>query len=908
MLKEPNFFQISENGNINLKNEYHENKTIIKPVENNINNNENNLQMLLNGKASSLPNVNNQPQNNSENNKPNSPPNNIQLNLISSNNINQNNLSLKINNNNSINTNINVNVNNNNLSQLPNLASHNDEQYYSNINNFNNTVNNNINNNMYMDNSFNSNTKMNINETVPNNNIDENAIYLIDSDDEKEDKEEKVAMENKNNIINSNNQSQDKNNVNNVLNNEHNNSIINPNDYVYKKTENNLIIYEAKNHSKPDTNNNNTNNNINNNLIINNNENKTKINESNNENNNIKNSDRKLYYKRKLNSNKKFKFHGTEKEKINLQFFIGSYAQNQSLPTFIFGNDKFNYTPQYCRQYTKNYKGLIISFPGLIKAYNNGIIKKDLEHVCTYYFKRKRGKQNSLDIYVKDEKTLNDGVFLNDGIVNFYLKIIEDEYTYQNGQNNVLIQKSFFYNSLSNQQNSNCSNDFCYPDSCSFIKTKINVFSFKTLIIPICENYHWSLIIVNDIDKMKNIFTKNNLDEMNNNCCTSNNNNIEINEEECDYPEIFYLDSFYDLNTRRMTIILKYLFYEYQKIYSIQCNMAEFLKKNFDKIECYSLDVPKQNNSYDCGIYLLIYAELFLYDTNYFLKNSSKKYNSNNNDRESQIFKIGNTSGGGCNNVNTFNNFSNDNIINTNSINNNHIGNNVGDNNNMNNINNNINNILNEQNRNINEFIITSCNNNNNPAENNNENRIVLNNLNLIKINENKVNDNNNIIDNAKLKNDEIGQKENNPENPDNNKNINNKDDQSFDNIDIEIEEGENKIKNNEGNNLNENKNGENNHDEINNNQNENHPTAYNDMRYDQINEKSLRNWFSSDLVNNQRNKIKNLITELSKIEKEIINNNNKENIIKEKQSFVIKKYIEEQKREFDDYFSKLKE
>ena len=86
MLKEPNFFQISENGNINLKNEYHENKTIIKPVENNINNNENNLQMLLNGKASSLPNVNNQPQNNSENNKPNSPPNNIQLNLISSNN------------------------------------------------------------------------------------------------------------------------------------------------------------------------------------------------------------------------------------------------------------------------------------------------------------------------------------------------------------------------------------------------------------------------------------------------------------------------------------------------------------------------------------------------------------------------------------------------------------------------------------------------------------------------------------------------------------------------------------------------------------------------------------------------------------------------------------------------------
>jgi hypothetical protein len=43
-----------------------------------------------------------------------------------------------------------------------------------------------------MDNSFISNTKMDINETVPNNNIDDNAIYLIDSEDEKKTKKKKV--------------------------------------------------------------------------------------------------------------------------------------------------------------------------------------------------------------------------------------------------------------------------------------------------------------------------------------------------------------------------------------------------------------------------------------------------------------------------------------------------------------------------------------------------------------------------------------------------------------------------------------------------------------------------------------------------------------------------------------------
>ena len=83
-------------------------------------------------------------------------------------------------------------------------------------------------------------------------------------------------------------------------------------------------------------------------------------------------------------------------------------------------------------------------------------------------------------------------------------------------------------------------------------------------------------------------------------------------EEVGDYPEIFYLDSFYDISQRRMLIILKYLFYEYQKIYNIDVNMHNFLVKNYYKIECYNPDVPKQNNTYDCGIFLLMYAELFL--------------------------------------------------------------------------------------------------------------------------------------------------------------------------------------------------------------------------------------------------------------------------------------------------------
>ena len=67
--------------------------------------------------------------------------------------------------------------------------------------------------------------------------------------------------------------------------------------------------------------------------------------------------------------------------------------------------------------------------------------------------------------------------------------------------------------------------------------------------------------------------------------------------------------------------------------------------------------------------------------------------------------------------------------------------------------------------------------------------------------------------------------------------------------------------------------------------------------------ENTIRNWFSDDLVNAQRTKIKNLINELSKIDKK---KDLKEIMID--QNSLIKKYMEKQKEEFDQYFTKLKE
>ena len=87
------------------------------------------------------------------------------------------------------------------------------------------------------------------------------------------------------------------------------------------------------------------------------------------------------------------------------------------------------------------------------------------------------------------------------------------------------------------------------------------------------------------------------------------------------------------------------------------------------------------------------------------------------------------------------------------------------------------------------------------------------------------------------------------------------------------------------------------------NNQNDSFHNSEN-MREEQINDNSLKYWFNQELVETKRIKIKNLIAELATIEKEI-NKDDIEGIMK-KQNEIIKKYMDEQKKEFENYFKML--
>ena len=353
-----------------------------------------------------------------------------------------------------------------------------------------------------------------------------------------------------------------------------------------------------------------------------------------------------IYYVRQLQTNKKYKYQGVERMTITL--ILGEFQD--TLPSYIFGNKHFIFTPHKCYQLANKNKGYVISFSNLIRRFKDELVANDQKNLYTYLFKEKRGKQIGLDIKTKDFKTLYSNGLINDGIINFYFKLIEDEsmtinknynasnkyqlHNYINKKRqNVLAMKSYFYNMLSNNQNEELSNYFTYPDSCSYNVTKVNIFTFKTMLVPICEKNHWSLVIVNNINTMHNIFDFILRTKYNANYVYEDIDYCDGNSSTEIYPEIYYLDSYFSNDQRRINIILKYLFYEYQKIYLLKhglsypvFNLTNFIYRNHQKIQCFRPEVPKQNNKYDCGIFILLYTELFLFDPEFFFKYAKNNY------------------------------------------------------------------------------------------------------------------------------------------------------------------------------------------------------------------------------------------------------------------------------------------
>ncbi|XP_059086226.1 uncharacterized protein LOC131882947 isoform X2 [Tigriopus californicus] len=194
-------------------------------------------------------------------------------------------------------------------------------------------------------------------------------------------------------------------------------------------------------------------------------------------------------------------------------------------------------------------------------------------------------KNESVTLY--DYQTLSEGEYINDSIINFYLTYLYEEKLSQAEKKQIHIFSSHFFSKLNQrlrkEPNSILSQSARRHEQVKKWTKKVDLFTKRLVIIPVCEENHWYLIIISNpgyikLPKEAQIIQGN--------------------------PYFLVLDSLGGNHASDISKLRSYLGFEYLEKHQ---NRISFGREKMVEIEP---DVPQQTNSCDCGVYLLHYVEL----------------------------------------------------------------------------------------------------------------------------------------------------------------------------------------------------------------------------------------------------------------------------------------------------------
>lgn len=167
------------------------------------------------------------------------------------------------------------------------------------------------------------------------------------------------------------------------------------------------------------------------------------------------------------------------------------------------------------------------------------------------------GERYNTRISESDINSLEPRKWITDNIIDFFFKYLADPFP------DIYIFPSYFYTLLVSSGN--------YQNVKGFT-SKISIFNYRRILIPIIDNSHWTMVQI-DFQAKK----------------------------------IDYLNSFHQPNNSHTDAILQYLVDEHLDKKGYEKNYQDF------QID-FRTDIPKQTNSYDCGIFVMKYAECLVND------------------------------------------------------------------------------------------------------------------------------------------------------------------------------------------------------------------------------------------------------------------------------------------------------
>ncbi|XP_024396576.1 probable ubiquitin-like-specific protease 2A isoform X2 [Physcomitrium patens] len=199
------------------------------------------------------------------------------------------------------------------------------------------------------------------------------------------------------------------------------------------------------------------------------------------------------------------------------------------------------------------------------------------------------GDPDAVTITSKDVDVLRPVGFLNDTIIDFYIKYLQNQLSSKD------LGRFYFFNSFFFRKLVDSSNKYTGPDRGKVVydtvrkwTRKVSLFEKDYVFIPVNQSLHWSLIIVCHLGALRS-----------------------TPDEGRGTPCILHLDSMEGNHDDIEEHIRNYIVQAWMEEHQSSANHSAS-KEIISQMKYKVATVPQQINHCDCGIYLLHYVELFL--------------------------------------------------------------------------------------------------------------------------------------------------------------------------------------------------------------------------------------------------------------------------------------------------------
>ncbi|CAL5038453.1 unnamed protein product [Urochloa decumbens] len=198
-----------------------------------------------------------------------------------------------------------------------------------------------------------------------------------------------------------------------------------------------------------------------------------------------------------------------------------------------------------------------------------------------------REHPNSVEISSDDIKCLQPESLLSSPIMNFYIMYLQGPMSSIRPRGAYHIFNTYFFSKLEDMTSKEDKTTY-------FLKLRrwwkgVDIFEKAYILLPVHAETHWSLVII---------------------CMPT--------KEDQTGPIILHLDSLKFHSSRLIfSVVTRFLKEEWnylnENVSSAECPLRETVWKNFPrKIEKKTIEVPQQENDYDCGLFVLYYMQRFI--------------------------------------------------------------------------------------------------------------------------------------------------------------------------------------------------------------------------------------------------------------------------------------------------------